>query len=124
VFHETNDNDGFYTVGDEEVRDPFIQKYDPKVECNAAMIRLKEFYASMGWEDFPHDPSYTRDSVYCPNCHTPYPGEDGKILTRAQTFCIICKKGFMNPRALKAHMGIVHKGIQYDTKSLRTERQT
>lgn len=85
IFHETNDEDGYYSPAGEgaQIRNPFVEKYNPD-RPNAAMFRLKEPYTSYGWTDFPKDPAICGDALVCPACDCPYNDASGRIETREQ----------------------------------------
>lgn len=86
-FHETNDSNGWIKTmdGTGQVQDPRVRAFDPARAVNASMFRLKDFYARQAWADFPKDPAYTGDTIECPACGTPYPDQNGRVLTAKQT---------------------------------------
>lgn len=56
-------------------------KFNPEVILDATMVKLIDKYGPGGynWSFVPPDPWHIGDSIFCPQCETPYPGVDGKI---------------------------------------------
>jgi rubredoxin len=56
-------------------------KFNPEVILDATMVKLIDKYGLGGynWSFCPPDSWNIGDSIYCPQCETPYPGVDGKI---------------------------------------------
>lgn len=56
--------------------------FDPEALAEPHMTRLKEQYASIGWESYsPH--AYGYGCMECPGCGAPY-APSGKLITAAQ----------------------------------------
>ena len=46
------------------------EQYDPNIDANPSMLKLKPKYISYGWESLPSDPTMGYGCLECPDCGT------------------------------------------------------
>lgn len=79
------------------------ETYDPDVDANAGMLKLKDQYKSYGWNEPPPDPTCGYGVLECPECEAPL-APSGRFKVRE--------------KEPQAKSGINLDGLEADTKEI------